>query len=111
MSIELSEAAIREIKHISEQQNLDLNKTFLRIGVQDGGCSGLSYMLDLTENITEQDERFDNDGVAVVCDSRSMQHLKGTTIDFKDEAAGRGFVFNNPNPPPACGGCQSSCNA
>ncbi|MDP7347898.1 MAG: iron-sulfur cluster assembly accessory protein, partial [Phycisphaeraceae bacterium] len=65
MAIELTETAIREIKTIIDQQsqdgNLEPQNVRLRVGVKGGGCSGFSYILDLTENVNDNDEAFDKD--------------------------------------------------
>jgi iron-sulfur cluster assembly protein len=110
MSVTISETAASEIKTIIEKQNLDKDKIRLRVGVKGGGCSGFSYILDLTETERPTDEVFDQHGVTVVCDPKSYLYLNGTTIDFKDELMGRGFVFNNPNATNTCG-CGSSFSA
>jgi len=110
MSITLTETAAREINTIIKQQELDAAKIRLRVGVKGGGCSGFSYVLDLTESAKETDESFDQHGVTIVCDPKSYLYLNGTTIDFKDEIMGRGFVFQNPNASTTCG-CGSSFNA
>ena len=110
MAIELTETAAKEISSIIEQQELDNDKVRLRVGVKGGGCSGFSYILDLTEQAQETDELFDQHGIKVVCDPKSYLYLNGTTIDFKDEVMGRGFVFNNPNATSTCG-CGSSFQA
>ena len=110
MAIELTETAAREIQTIVDQQELDAEKVRLRVGVKGGGCSGFSYVLDLTEQERDTDEIFDQQGLRVVCDPKSYLYLNGTTIDFKDEIMGRGFVFNNPNATSSCG-CGSSFSA
>ena len=110
MAITLTETAAREIKTIIEQQELDAQKVRLRVGVKGGGCSGFSYLLDLTEQERDTDESFDQHGITVVCDPKSYLYLNGTTVDFKDEVMGRGFVFNNPNATSTCG-CGSSFGA
>jgi len=110
MGIEVTETAVREIKTIVEQQELDAEKVYLRLGVKGGGCSGFSYLLDLTEKRNESDEMFEQHGINVVCDPKSYLYLNGTTVDFKDEVMGRGFVFNNPNATSSCG-CGSSFSA
>ena len=110
MAVTLTERAAQEVKTILEQQKLDANSTFMRMGVKGGGCSGFTYSLDLTEAKSELDEEFDSHGVKVVCDPKSYLYLNGTTIDFKDEIMGRGFVFNNPNATTSCG-CGSSFTA
>ncbi len=103
----LSETAAREIRTIIQQQELDAEKVCLRVGVKGGGCSGFSYLLDLTETKKETDELFWQHGIRVICDPKSVLYLKGVTIDFKDEIMGRGFVFQNPNASSSCG-CGSS---
>ncbi len=103
----LTETAAREIKTIVQQQELDAEKVRLRVGVKGGGCSGFSYVLDLTETQKETDEVFEQHGVKIICDPKSLLYLNGTTVDFKDEIMGRGFVFTNPNATTSCG-CGSS---
>jgi len=110
MGIQLSETAAREIKTIIQQQELDAEKVRLRVGVKGGGCSGFSYVLDLTESERDTDEISEQHGVRIICDPKSLIYLDNTTIDFKDEIMGRGFVFNNPNATSSCG-CGSSFSA
>jgi len=110
MSMVLTETAAREIKNICQQQELDLDNIFLKVGVKGGGCSGFTYVLDLTESKNENDEEFDQHGVKIICDPKSLLYLEGTSIDFKDEIMGRGFVFKNPNATSTCG-CGSSFSA
>ncbi len=119
MSIQLSEVAAREVLSIIKQQHevqqsgneggvaTEVKPLYLRVGVKGGGCSGFSYSLDLTENVTDLDERFNVHGVEVICDSKSYLYLNGVEIDFKDEVMGKGFVFKNPNATSSCG-CGSS---
>src|ERR1700677_5383069 len=107
----LSETAAREIKTIIKQQELPEGSTRLRVGVKGGGCSGFSYMLDLTEEPKgKMDEEMDSNGVKILVDMKSYLYLNGTEIDFKDEVMGRGFVFKNPNATSSCG-CGSSFTA
>ena len=132
--IHLTETAAREIRNISVQQGLDLDKICLQVGVKGGGCSGFSYLLDLTEQQRDNDEIFEHQfdsapgqgggggdsgsittvveqfSVKIVCDPKSHLYLNGTTIDFKEEVMARGFVFNNPNATNTCG-CGSSFSA
>jgi iron-sulfur cluster assembly accessory protein len=106
----ITETAAREIRNIIQQQELDADKVRLRVGVKGGGCSGFSYLLDLTESQKDHDEEFEQNGIKVICDPKSLLYLNGTTIDFKDEIMGRGFVFQNPNATSSCG-CGSSFSA
>ena len=111
MPITLSETAAREIKTIIKQQELPESGTKLRVGVKGGGCSGFSYMLDLTEEEkSEADEEIESQGIRILCDMKSYLYLNGTEIDFKDEVMGRGFVFKNPNAT-STWGCGSSFTA
>ncbi|MDP7071145.1 MAG: iron-sulfur cluster assembly accessory protein [Phycisphaerales bacterium] len=124
MSVTITETAAREIATIVRQQDLDTEAIRLRVGVKGGGCSGFSYLLDLTETVRDSDETWDFDYVLeqaegegkapfklrVICDPKSLLYLNGTEIDFKDEIMGRGFVFNNPNATSSCG-CGSSFSA
>ncbi len=107
MAIEITERASQEVKTIINDQKLDAETTFLRIGVKGGGCSGFSYTLDLTENRTDNDEEWLQHGIKVITDPISLSHLDGVSVDFKDEMMGRGFVFNNPKATHVCG-CGSS---
>ncbi len=106
----LSATAAKEITRIIAEQELDAQKVRLRVGVKGGGCSGFSYVLDLTETQKETDELFEQHGVKIICDPKSLLYLSGTTVDFRDEIMGRGFVFNNPNATSSCG-CGSSFSA
>jgi iron-sulfur cluster assembly protein len=114
MSITLTELAAGEVQKIISQQNESSKENgdeshplYLRVGVKGGGCSGFSYSLDLTETKNETDESWNEHGVELICDSKSVLYLDGTSIDFKDEIMGRGFVFSNPNASSSCG-CGSS---
>ena len=111
MPLMLTEAAAKEIKDIIKQQNLPEENTRLRVGVKGGGCSGFSYLLDLTEEPKgDADEELESHGVKILCDMKSYLYLNGVEIDFKDEVMGRGFVFKNPNATSTCG-CGSSFSA
>jgi iron-sulfur cluster assembly protein len=109
--VHLSEMAANEIKKIMKEQGLPEGETRLRVGVKGGGCSGFSYMLDLTEEPKgEMDEELESHGVKMLVDMKSNLYLTGVEIDFKDEVMGRGFVFKNPNATSTCG-CGSSFSA
>ena len=110
MPVKLTETAAREISTIVQQQELNQETVRLRVGVKGGGCSGFSYLLDLTEQQRDNDEMSEQHGVKIICDPKSYLYLNGTTIDFKDEVMGRGFVFENPNATSTCG-CGSSFSA
>ena len=110
MAVLLSERAAQEIKTIVKQQGLPETETRLRVGVKGGGCSGFSYVLDLTEEPTaDYDEEVESQGIKIVIDNKSHLYLDGVEIDYKSTGAlGGGFVFKNPNSTSTCGGCGSS---
>jgi iron-sulfur cluster assembly protein len=111
MSILLTEKAAVQIKKIVTESGLPAEETRLRVGVKGGGCSGFSYMLDLTEEPKgDMDEELDSHGVKILVDMKSLLYLEGTEIDFKDEMMQQGFVFKNPNATSSCG-CGSSFSA
>ncbi|MGC9258832.1 MAG: iron-sulfur cluster insertion protein ErpA [Phycisphaerae bacterium] len=109
MAIVLTETAAKEIKNIIKEQGLSAQAA-LRVGVKGGGCSGFSYVLDLTEDASDTDEIMESQGIKVLADRKSYLYLNGTEIDFKNEVMGRGFVFKNPNATHTCG-CGSSFSA
>lgn len=111
MAITLTETAAKEIKDIIRDQNLPAEQTRLRVGVKGGGCSGFSYMLDLTEEPkAETDEEMESHGIKILVDNKSNLYLDGTEIDFKEDMMQKGFVFKNPNATSSCG-CGSSFSA
>lgn len=111
MPILLSDAAANEIKTIIKDQGLTDEQTRLRVGVKGGGCSGFSYVLDLTEDAKgETDEELVCNGVKILVDMKSYLYLNGTEIDFKSDIMQKGFVFKNPNATSTCG-CGSSFTA
>jgi iron-sulfur cluster assembly protein len=100
--IMLTEAALRQVKLLQEKQGQDL---CLRVGVRQGGCSGMSYMMDFEDpnKITSTDEVFDYDGFKIVCDRKSLLYLYGLMLDYSDAMIGGGFQFTNPNANQTCG--------
>lgn len=98
----MSEAALSHVKALREKQGSDL---CLRVGVRQGGCSGMSYMMDFEDidNVGEHDEVYDYDGFKVVCDRKSLLYLYGLMLDYSDALIGGGFQFTNPNASQTCG--------
>jgi len=76
---------------------------FIRVGVKGGGCSGLMYDLTFDNEIGENDKSYEDKGMKVVMDKKSVLYLIGTTLDFSGGLNGKGFVFNNPNADRTCG--------
>lgn len=101
--IQLTPTAFKHIKMLQEQQgNQEL---CLRVGVRQGGCSGMSYMMDFEEpsKIRDNDEVFDYDGFRIVCDPKSLLYLYGLVLDYSNAMIGGGFEFTNPNAAQTCG--------
>jgi len=75
----------------------------VRVSVKGGGCSGLMYDLTFDETISDTDEVFEDKGMKVLVDKKSILYLIGTTLDFSDGLNGKGFQFVNPNASRTCG--------
>lgn len=76
---------------------------FIRVGVQGGGCSGLSYQLQFDTEVKPEDKVFEDKGVKIVVDKKSFLYLIGTQLDFSGGLNGKGFNFINPNATRTCG--------
>lgn len=100
--IQLTEAAFNHVLALRNQQGKDL---CLRVGVRQGGCSGMSYMMEFEEpnQIRDNDQVFDYDGFKIVCDPKSMLYLYGLVLDYSNAMIGGGFQFTNPNAAQSCG--------
>ena len=79
----------------------------LRVGVKGGGCSGLTYVLDIVDDAREGDKLIEQNGVTLAIDKKSYIFLAGTELDYSGGLNGKGFIFNNPNAKKACG-CGTS---
>lgn len=82
----------------------------LRLGVQGGGCSGLSYLFKLEVQQRAKDSVYEFDGVKVFVDPKSLLYLDGMTLDYRESLIRSGFVFDNPNAKKSCG-CGTSFSA
>jgi iron-sulfur cluster assembly protein len=100
--IQLSDSALAHVLALRDKQGRDL---CLRVGVRQGGCSGMSYIMDFEEidKIRPDDEVFDYDGFKLVCDRKSMLYVYGLVLDYSDAMIGGGFQFTNPNAAQSCG--------
>ena len=100
--IQLTETALQHVLMLRNQQGKDL---CLRVGVRQGGCSGMSYMMDFEDpsKISPHDEVFDYDGFKIVCDRKSLLYLYGLMLDYSNAMIGGGFQFTNPNANQTCG--------
>jgi iron-sulfur cluster assembly protein len=105
--IVLTDLAVKEIKHIIQDQNFG-PVVYVRIAVRGGGCSGFTHLFTLDENYNEKnDVLYHQDGLTIVIDKRSAMYLDGTTVDFLEQLDKRGFKFTNPAVKTTCG-CGSS---
>ncbi|MDA1028350.1 MAG: iron-sulfur cluster assembly accessory protein [Bacteroidetes bacterium] len=94
--LEISQAALNKLKETVRKEGVDLDKTFLRVAVVPGGCSGLSYDLGWDTARNESDSHFQVDDLQVLVDARSALYLEGTTLNFTEGLEGKGFHFDNP---------------
>jgi iron-sulfur cluster assembly protein len=108
MALAMTDNAVKQVKGLIEAQKLE--NVYLRMGVKGGGCSGLSYSLELDNEIGPHDKTFEIDGVQVVCDKKSYLYLNGTTLDYVIQGLTGGFTFVNPNAKSSCG-CGTSFSA
>ena len=106
--INLTERALAEVKIIMQDKSVPAEYG-LRIGVQGGGCSGMSYLLGFDKK-KETDEVYELDGVQLIMDKKHGMYVMGMEVDFQDGLNARGFVFNNPQAKSTCG-CGSSFSA
>jgi len=106
--IHFTEGAIAEMRRIQEHELLK-DGQHIRIGVKGGGCSGLSYILEV-DAMTDHDELFDLEGFQYIMDKRHRLYLEGTELHFATGLDARGFEFKNPQASSTCG-CGSSFSA
>lgn len=76
---------------------------FIRVGVKSGGCSGLEYVLKFDNEKTDADQVFEDNGIKIIIDKKSILYLAGTTLEYSGGLNGKGFIFNNPNANRTCG--------
>lgn len=100
--MKITDKAKTRIQEIKQESNLD-SSYFLRVSVQGGGCSGLSYKLDFDNELKPGDQEFEDNGEKLVLDMKSFLYLAGTELDFSDGLNGKGFQFHNPNATRTCG--------
>ena len=100
MAITLTERAADHVRGSLEKRGSGVG---IRLGVKTAGCSGLAYKLEFVDEADEADHAYDNHGVKVFVDSKSLVYLKGTTLDFVKEGLNEGFKFVNPNVTGECG--------
>jgi iron-sulfur cluster assembly protein len=97
--------AVKELFKLKDQQEIG-DDFGLRIGVEGGGCSGMSYVLGFDQK-KDGDQEYNIDGIRVFMHKAHGMYLAGMQIDFQDGLNARGFAFNNPNAASTCG-CGTS---
>lgn len=95
----LTESAKKKVLKLLEK---DPQKKYLRVKITGGGCSGLSYELDLEQDQQPYDLVINSDIIAILIDPKSALYLKGTTLDYSNKMIGGGFKFLNPNAKTSC---------
>ena len=105
--IQVTEKALNRIRQILAKENVSGG---LRLAVQGGGCSGLSYLFKLETKERASDHVFGSGDAKVIIDPKSFVFLDGMTLDWKDSLIQSGFVFENPNAKKSCG-CGTSFSA
>ena len=99
----ITEVAVNKIKKLMSEDDKITSEHFLRVGVKGGGCSGLSYDLGFDNEINEGDTIFENNGIKIHIDKKSLLYLFGTELNYSDGLNGKGFEFINPNASRTCG--------
>ena len=106
MAITLTEAAARHVSRYLSRRGKGLG---VRLGVKTSGCSGLAYKLEYVDAAEPEDIIFENHGVKVLIDPKSLAYIDGTELDYVREGLNEGFKLNNPNLKNECG-CGESFN-
>jgi iron-sulfur cluster assembly protein len=106
--ISITDNAANRIKELLSQREKE--SVGIRVGVKKGGCSGLSYVIEYTDEINKYDEVISEKGVTVVIEPKAVIYLVGTVMDFVQDKLKSGFVFVNPNAKGQCG-CGESFHA
>ena len=99
--IKISDSAKERLLHLLDKNGEE--NGYVRVGVESGGCSGLSYKLDFDNTKKDDDELIEDNGISLLINKKRFLYLVGTTLEFSDGLNGKGFVFNNPNASRTCG--------
>jgi iron-sulfur cluster assembly protein len=100
MAVTLTESAAERVKSFLDQRGKGVG---LRLGVRTSGCSGMAYVLEFVDELDDGDVVFDDHGVKVIVDPKSLLYIDGTELDYGKEGLNEGFKFNNPNVKDECG--------
>ncbi|GGH67767.1 HesB/IscA family protein [Phaeocystidibacter marisrubri] len=102
--INVSDTAVNKLIGLMAEEGKTLETAYIRVGVTSGGCSGLSYKMEIVgEEQAEGDKLFEDKGVRILVDKKSLLYLLGTTLEYSGGLNGKGFAFNNPNASRTCG--------
>ena len=101
--IKVSDHAKEKAIQLMTEDGFKPFEDFIRVGVKSGGCSGLEYVLKFDNEKTDSDQVFEDNGIKVIIDKKSVLYLAGTILEFSGGLNGKGFVFNNPNANRTCG--------
>lgn len=99
--VTITEKAKNQVLDVMRSENYD-STYFVRVAVESGGCSGLSYKLSFDNEEKKGDQIFEADGIKICLDIKSYLYLAGTELDYSDGLNGKGFEFNNPNASRTC---------
>ncbi len=108
--IRLTEKAASKIRELMTKEGVPAESGGLRVGVQGGGCSGLTYAMRLDTQARSRDQVFEEHGARLFVDPKSYLYLNNTTLDYLETLMKSGFVFQNPQATRSCG-CGSSFTA
>src|SRR5713101_3256770 len=108
--IHLTEKVAEKIRGLLAKDGVSAETGGLRVGVQGGGCSGLSYAMRLDTQARDRDKVFEEFGARIFVDPKSLLYLNGTMLVYEETLMRQGFVFQNPNAARNCG-CGSSFTA
>ena len=100
MAITLTESAADRVNKFLDNRGSGVG---VRLGVKTSGCSGMAYVLEFVDELNEDDVVFEDHGVKVIVDKKSLVYLDGTQLDYGKEGLNEGFLFNNPNVKDECG--------
>lgn len=100
MAITMTDTAANRVKSFLDNRGKGVG---LRLGVRTSGCSGMAYVMEFADEIDESDEVFEDKGIKILVDPKSLVYIDGTEMDFVKEGLNEGFKFVNPNEKAACG--------
>lgn len=101
--IKVSDHAKEKAIQLMTEDGFKPFEDFIRVGVKSGGCSGLEYVLKFDKEKTDADQVFEDNGIKIIIDKKSILYLAGTTLEYSGGLNGKGFIFNNPNANRTCG--------